>query len=56
MSLSKIEKRAENWLKHPFSKETQDKVKELYKNQILDLKVKKGNNQHFLLKIQMEMY
>ena len=35
MSLSKIEKRAENWLKHPFSKETQDKVKELYKNQKL---------------------
>ena len=35
MSLSKIEKRAENWLNYPFSKETQDKVKGLYKNKKL---------------------
>ena len=31
MSLSEIEKKAEQWSNDPFSKETQEKVKELYK-------------------------
>jgi len=35
MSLSKIEKKAKEWLNDPFSKETQEKVKELYKDKRL---------------------
>ena len=35
MSLSEIEKKAEKWLNDPFSKETREKVKELYHNKKL---------------------
>jgi len=35
MSLSEIEKKAEKWSKDPFSKETREKVKELYNNKKL---------------------
>ncbi|MDG2173688.1 MAG: phospho-sugar mutase [Flavobacteriaceae bacterium] len=35
MSLSEIEKKAEKWLNDPFSKETREKVKELYNNKKL---------------------
>ena len=35
MSLSEIEKKAEKWLNDPFSKETREKVKELYNNKEL---------------------
>jgi len=35
MSLSEIEKKAEKWSNDPFSKETQEKVKELYKDKRL---------------------